>query len=43
MHPAILPAALAFSAAAAMALYVGLRREKSEFHWLLLAILGATL
>jgi PAS domain S-box-containing protein len=41
MHPAILPAAFALAAASAMAVYVGLRREKSGLHWLLLALLGS--
>jgi signal transduction histidine kinase len=41
MHPAIPPAALATVAATGMALYVALRRDKNEFHWLLLALLGA--
>jgi len=41
MHPAVLPAALALAAAAAMAVYVGLRREKSGLHWLLLCLLGS--
>jgi PAS domain S-box-containing protein len=41
MHPAILPAALALAVASAMALYVGLRREKSGLHWLLLSLLGS--
>jgi PAS domain S-box-containing protein len=41
MHPAIPPAALALAAAAAMAVYVGLRREKSGLHWLLLSVLGS--
>ena len=41
MHPAILPAAFAFSAAMAMALYVAMRRDKSEFHWLLLGVLAS--
>jgi PAS domain S-box-containing protein len=41
MHPAILPAALALSAAICIALYVALRRDKSELHWLLLALLGS--
>jgi signal transduction histidine kinase len=41
MHPAILPAALAFSTSGAMAAYVARRREKSDVHWLLLALLIA--
>ncbi len=41
MHPAILPAALAFSAATAMAAYVAQRRDKTDLHWLLLGVLGA--
>jgi len=41
MHPAIPLAALSLAAAAALAGYVGLRREKSDLHWLLLALLLA--
>lgn len=36
MHPAILPAALVFSVALAMAAYVFSQREKSRMHWLML-------
>jgi PAS domain S-box-containing protein len=39
MHPAIPLAALGLVSASAMACYVGLRREKTELHWLLLALL----
>jgi len=39
MHPAIPLAALGLASALAMACYVALRREKTEFHWLLLALL----
>jgi PAS domain S-box-containing protein len=39
MHPAIPLAALGLVSASAMACYVALRREKTELHWLLLALL----
>jgi PAS domain S-box-containing protein len=39
MHPAVPLAALGLVSASAMACYVGLRREKTELHWLLLALL----
>ncbi len=38
MQTAFLPAALAFGAAVCMAAYVGLRRDKTELHWLMLAL-----
>ncbi len=41
MHPAIVPAALAFGAAVCMAVGVGLRRRKSELHWLLFALFAS--
>jgi PAS domain S-box-containing protein len=41
MHPAVLPAALAFAASLAMAAYVAPQREKTDLHWLLLALLGS--
>jgi two-component system sensor histidine kinase HupT/HoxJ len=41
MHPAVLPAALAFSAALAMAIYVGRHREQTELHRILVALLIA--
>ncbi len=43
MHPGVLSALLAFSASAGMAVYVALRRDKTDFHWLLLALLAALL
>ena len=43
MHPAILPAALAFSASAAMAFYVATRREQTDLHRLLVAVLAAVM
>jgi PAS domain S-box-containing protein len=39
MHPAIPLAALGLVSTSAMACYVALRREKTELHWLLLALL----
>ncbi len=41
MHPAILPAALAFGASAVLAAMVALRRNKGALHWLLLALLAS--
>jgi PAS domain S-box-containing protein len=41
MHPAVLPAALAFSASLAMAIYVGRQREQTELHRMLVALLIA--
>jgi len=41
MHPAVLPAALAFTASLAMAIYVGRRREQTELHRILVALLIA--
>ena len=38
MHPAILPAALAFTTSLALALYVGTRREKTDLHWAIVAL-----
>ena len=43
MHPAILPASLAFGTAAALAVVVALRRDKTPLHWLLLSLLSALL
>ncbi|HEY8152999.1 MAG TPA: histidine kinase N-terminal 7TM domain-containing protein [Myxococcota bacterium] len=43
MHPAILPASLAFGTAAALAVVVALRRDKSGLHWLLLSLLATLL
>ncbi len=39
MHPALLPAALVFSVALALAGYVASQREKATLHWLLLGAL----
>ncbi len=41
MEPAFVPAALAFGAAVCMAAYVGLRRDKTELHWLLIALFAS--
>jgi PAS domain S-box-containing protein len=41
MHPAILPAALALTAATGMALYVAMQRDKNELYWPLLALLAS--
>jgi hypothetical protein len=41
VHPAILPASLAFVTAAAIAVVVVLRRDKASLHWLLLGLLSA--
>ena len=43
VHPAILPASLAFGTAAALAVAVALRRDKTGLHWLLLSQLGTLL
>jgi PAS domain S-box-containing protein len=43
VHPAILPATLAFGTAAALAVVVGVRRTRTRFHWLLLALLASLL
>jgi PAS domain S-box-containing protein len=43
MHPAILPASLAFGTAASLAVAVALRRDKTPLHWLLLSLLGSLL
>jgi signal transduction histidine kinase len=43
VHPAILPASLAFGTAAALAVVVALRRDRTSLHWLLLAFLTALL
>jgi len=43
VHPAILPASLAFGTAAALAVVVALRRDKTPLHWLLLSLLSALL
>ena len=41
VHPAILPASLAFGTAAALAVVVALRRDRTALQWLLLALLTA--
>ena len=43
MHPAILPAALAFATSAVLMGVVALRRDKAALHWLLLALLASLL
>ena len=43
VHPAILPASLAFGTAAALAVGVALHRDKSSLHWLLLSLLATLL
>src|SRR5262245_38415249 len=39
MLPVLVPATLCWLAALTMAIYVGLRRDKQSFHWLVLALL----
>ena len=41
VHPAILPAALAFGTSAVLMAVVALRRNKNALHWLLLALLAS--
>ena len=41
VHPAILPASLAFATSAVLTAVVALRRNKNALHWLLLALLAS--